>query len=270
MGRDNPINPRKKPVQDRSKAMVQALLDATARILVQDGYDTLSTNKVAHAAGVSVGSLYQYYPSKEALVRAVLERWGTETTAQMVQLRGALVDASLDVAVAAMVHATLESARRDPRLSRAMLEQLPRIGAFDAVEQLNRRFAELLASWLDLHPGEAEVDDNALAAQVVVTALDALCAQAVTYRPELFESPRFTEHVERLVLGYLAPTRAAARFGVVKPARAKVPSVKVGKAERVSRGAAPGEKAPVRKVSRAGAPGKKAQAPRTSASRARG
>ena len=111
MGRDNPINPRKKPVQDRSKAMVQALLDATARILVQDGYDTLSTNKVAHAAGVSVGSLYQYYPSKEALVRAVLERWGTETTAQMVELRGALVDASLDVAVATMVHATLESAR---------------------------------------------------------------------------------------------------------------------------------------------------------------
>lgn len=252
MGRDNPINPRKRPVQDRSKAMVQALLDATARILVQDGYDTLSTNKVARAAGVSVGSLYQYYPSKEALVRAVLERWGTETTAQMVELRGALVDASLDVAVAAMVHATLESARRDPRLSRAMLEQLPRIGAFDAVEQLNRRFAELLASWLDLHPGEAEVDDNALAAQVVVTALDALCAQAVTYRPELFESPRFTEHVERLVLGYLAPTRAATRFGVVKPGRAKAASAKgakAPKASKVSRGVGQGTKAAATKAS---------------------
>jgi hypothetical protein len=135
---------------------------------------------------------------------------------------------------------------RDPRLSRAMLEQLPRIGAFDAVEQLNRRFAELLASWLDLHPGEAEVDDNALAAQVVVTALDALFTQAVTYRPELFESPRFTEHVERLVLGYLAPTRAATRFGAAKGGRAKELEAKGEKAARVVEKA---KKGPARKAS---------------------
>ena len=152
---------------------------------------------------------------------------------------------------------------RDPRLSRAMLEQLPRIGAFDAVEQLNRRFAELLASWLDLHPGEAEVDDNALAAQVVVTALDALCSQAVTYRPELFESPRFTEHVERLVLGYLAPTRAATRFGVVKPARAHEAKAKGAKAPKVTRDVGQRTKAAAKKGSAKKASAKKAAPNRT-------
>src|SRR5436190_23870198 len=66
--------PRKRASQDRSRATVDALIEATARILVRDGFDKASTNRIAGEAGVSVGSLYQYYPSKEALVAAVVER----------------------------------------------------------------------------------------------------------------------------------------------------------------------------------------------------
>src|SRR4051794_37910637 len=66
--------PRKAPRQDRSRATVDAILDATARVLVQEGYDRTSTNRIAVKAGVSVGSLYQYFPSKEALVAALVDR----------------------------------------------------------------------------------------------------------------------------------------------------------------------------------------------------
>src|ERR1700712_1724802 len=67
-------NPRKYASQDRSRLTVDALLEATARILVKEGYDRASTNRIADAAGVSVGSLYQYFPSKEALVAALIEQ----------------------------------------------------------------------------------------------------------------------------------------------------------------------------------------------------
>ena len=70
--------PRKKPRQDRSVATVDAILDATARVLTTTGYDRASTNRVAMAAGVSVGSLYQYFPSKEALVLALIERHSSQ------------------------------------------------------------------------------------------------------------------------------------------------------------------------------------------------
>jgi hypothetical protein len=56
----------------------------------------------------------------------------------------------------------------DPKLSRVLLEQVPRIGAMDAMGQLNRRFAELLVSWLELHVDEIDVEDLALAALVFV------------------------------------------------------------------------------------------------------
>ena len=80
--------PRKKPRQERSVATVDAILDATARVLCTTGYDRASTNRIALAAGVSVGSLYQYFPSKEALVAALAARhMATMTRARAVQAR---------------------------------------------------------------------------------------------------------------------------------------------------------------------------------------
>src|SRR5689334_9527401 len=68
------ISPRKRPRQARSKATVDTILDATTRVLVKQGFDRLSTNAVAVTAGVSIGSLYQYFPNKEALVLALIDR----------------------------------------------------------------------------------------------------------------------------------------------------------------------------------------------------
>ena len=65
---------RKRPAQARSRAMVEAILDAAARVLVTDGYEAFSTNRVAEAAGASVGSLYQYVPNKSALLAELMRR----------------------------------------------------------------------------------------------------------------------------------------------------------------------------------------------------
>ena len=74
MARKPLTKPRKHASQERSRATVDALIEATARILVREGFDSASTNRIAEQAGVSVGSLYQYFPGKEALVAAVIER----------------------------------------------------------------------------------------------------------------------------------------------------------------------------------------------------
>src|SRR3569832_2453239 len=80
MARRPITKPRKRAGQERSRATVEALVEATARILVKEGFDKASTNRVAEVAGVSVGSLYQYFPSKEALVAAVIKRHNTKNT----------------------------------------------------------------------------------------------------------------------------------------------------------------------------------------------
>jgi AcrR family transcriptional regulator len=74
------LEPRKSPVQARSAASVDAILEATLQVLLDAGKERLTTTRVAARAGVSVGTLYQYFPNKSALLQAALKRHLAEVT----------------------------------------------------------------------------------------------------------------------------------------------------------------------------------------------
>jgi len=144
MARKPPTNPRKHASQARSRATVDALVEATARILVRDGFEKTSTNRIAEIAGVSVGSLYQYFPSKEALVVAVIERHNEEI---MKIVRAAFVevaDMPIEKAVRRLVTAAIEAHHIDSNLHRVLAEQIPRSGQLKEVEASNREVHALV------------------------------------------------------------------------------------------------------------------------------
>src|SRR6478752_505802 len=95
--------PRKNASQERSRATVDALVEATARILIREGFDKASTNRIAAVAGVSVGSLYQYFPGKEALVAAVIDRHNRQVMQAVQGELARALDLPLDVAVRKLV-----------------------------------------------------------------------------------------------------------------------------------------------------------------------
>ncbi len=119
-------SPRKKPAQERSKETVRALLQAAARILEQEGYERTSVNRIADVAGVSVGSLYQYFPTKEALVAAVAHKLSDDMLA--VFQDGLHEDAMLPFhdAVRAVVVRTVRAFRVNPRLRQNHRRGAPR------------------------------------------------------------------------------------------------------------------------------------------------
>src|SRR5271154_532489 len=68
------LTPRKLPTQQRSEATVEAILQAAAQVFERHGYAAGTTNRIAERAGVSIGSLYQYFPNKDAVLVALTER----------------------------------------------------------------------------------------------------------------------------------------------------------------------------------------------------
>lgn len=195
--------PRKNARQERSRATVDALLAATARILVRDGYDGTSTNKVALAAGVSIGSLYQYFPSKEALVAAVIEQHTGEMMALVVGALARVADAPVTEAAPELVRVMIEAHRVDPTLHRVLVEQIPRVGAMERVERLDAEAVVLVRAYLERHRDEIDVADLELAALLATTTVEAMTHVAVLRRPELLADPRFVDEVATLVLRYL-------------------------------------------------------------------
>src|SRR5690606_11067908 len=126
--------PRKSAVQARSRATVDALVEATARVLVREGFDKASTNRIAEVAGVSIGSLYQYFPCKEALVAAVIDRHQAQV---MHRVRGELTEVlalPVDRAIPRIVTMAVEAHRVEPRLHRVLAEQIPRVGKLEDKE----------------------------------------------------------------------------------------------------------------------------------------
>ena len=209
MARAIPTNPRKSASQERSRATVQALLDATARVLTQEGYDRASTNRIAATAGVSVGSLYQYFPNKEALVAALVARHNRE---MLDLLREALKEvASLDLAtaIAKLVRAAVDAHRVDPALHRVFDEQVPRMGQLAKIEALQGETFQLVRSYLEKRRNEISVRDLDSTTSILVTTVEALTHQFVIHRPGAHDRDRdrFIDEVTRLVVGYLQPGR---------------------------------------------------------------
>jgi AcrR family transcriptional regulator len=206
MARKPATNPRKSASQERSRLTVDALLEATARVLMKEGYDRASTNKIAAVAGVSIGSLYQYFPTKEALVAAVIDRHMHE----MLQVfRDALVKVAtlpMEVAAREIVAVMFDAHRVNPKLHRVLAEQIPRTGRLENIEAIDREAHALVRGYLEAHRDELDVPDPDVAAFVCVTAVEALTHAAVVRRPEMLtdeRAERLVDDVTRLVVRFL-------------------------------------------------------------------
>ena len=206
MARKPPTKPRKNALQARSRATVDALVEATARIPVREGFEKASTNRIAEIAGVSVGSLYQYFPSKEALVAAVIDRHNEEI---MQVVRAALTDMPIEKGVRRLVTVAIEAHRIDPKLHRVLAEQIPRTGQLAEVEAFNREVHTLVRAYLESRRKEMRRIDPGLATFICVSAIEAVAHNTVLNQAEMLSDKTvrtLVDETTRMVVGYLRPS----------------------------------------------------------------
>ena len=195
--------PRKKPRQERSQATVEAILDATARVLCTIGYDRASTNRIALAAGVSVGSLYQYFPSKEALVAALAARHMATMTELVRSKLTEVAAAPMPVAVRSIIMAMFEAHAVDPRLHKVLIEEVPRIGRLENLRRVERETESLVAALLESRKGELRRTNVETMAMLLVTVVEAATHAAVLAELEPARSRAVADELTDLVLRYL-------------------------------------------------------------------
>jgi AcrR family transcriptional regulator len=162
------LTPRKQPRQQRSRETVAVILEAAAQLFQRHGYADTTTNKIAERAGVSIGSLYQYFPNKDALLVALAEHYLTQSTQQVAlafaraaERRPPLPDLLADLVGCV---ATLHTDR--PGLHRLLFDQTPRTpGLVTRFRQAEQQIAQALAGELRrLGAGGPDPELNALLA----------------------------------------------------------------------------------------------------------
>jgi AcrR family transcriptional regulator len=194
---------RKMPKQARSRALVEAILDATARILVEDGFARTTTNRVAERAGVSIGSLYQYFPSREALVAAVARRHSERLKAT---LQASLADgsANLQAAIERLLEAIIRAHQVAPELTAVLSGEVPRLGALDWKAGSTRRGIALARLLIDRHADEVRPGlDQDAAAFICSTCVEGVMNAAARQAPTRIVDGTIAQELLALLLGYL-------------------------------------------------------------------
>ncbi|MBM4358144.1 MAG: TetR/AcrR family transcriptional regulator [Deltaproteobacteria bacterium] len=202
------LRPRKLPRQTRSRNTVEAILAATSRVLVDEGYDSASTNRIAEVAGVSVGSLYQYFPNKQSLVVALLETHHQAMIGVLDEAcifeRKASPAARLDVNARAYVEAVFAAHRVDPALHRILASHTRVLhdGATTAFEQRAEEHAFALVDGTSSSRGQA---DPRLISHMVRMTVQASAESSSTAKGTPLEQKALRNEVARLLVRYLEP-----------------------------------------------------------------
>ncbi len=208
--------PRRAPVQRRARATVASILDAAARVFVEHGYAGGTTNRIAAEAGVSVGSLYEYFPNKDSVLAALLERRLADG-AQDLDLALADLEGSpppADEALARLIDAVFARFQGAADLDRVLFEEVPhppaaRAALAAAEEALAGRVRGLVLGL----PGVL-ADPAGPAALLTARALQSLVRSYVFHGFPGVDEERFRAELGRLLGGYLGLRARAPQLGI--------------------------------------------------------
>ncbi|RYZ89505.1 MAG: TetR/AcrR family transcriptional regulator [Proteobacteria bacterium] len=196
------VSTRKIPKQDRAIGTSNFLIEATAQFLRKHHYSKLSTNKIAELAGVSIGTLYQYFSSKEALLVALIEKQ-FESDFQMVQrLIEVDDDDSFEGGVDRIIGAVLKMFSEQTQLRLVIYEQARKLSLLKTRESFQQKIRNLLLDNFDRFSRGVYKKPGELSMYVVTSAVIGTLFAAAQERPEYLTDPDFKAQLTRLILGY--------------------------------------------------------------------
>jgi len=198
------------PRQARSQQTVECLLTAAAHVFAQRGYANTTTNHVAARAGVSIGSLYQYFRSKDALLLALAERHIENGFALVMEEVRAKREATVPEFLRAMVDALIAAHEIDPRLHQVIFEEARLPDSFRRrLEELEERAIKVARDLIAERIADLTVKNPDIASFIVVQVLDGLTHAMVLRHADMLHTPEFRDEFVRLLEGYLVGGRAA-------------------------------------------------------------
>ena len=193
-----PETQRRTPQQSRARATVDAILTAAAQILETQEREEFTAKRIAEVAGVSIGSLYQYFANKQEVLDALAERYGAGSASLSAEIERNL-GLPPHEAVRGCIERVVEMHRRSPSLHPTLACEPSPLTPEDMAG-----FREATRRYLESHPEAIRDLDPELASVVVTRAALALVHTTAIEEPEWLQHPDFAQEVSELIVRYLA------------------------------------------------------------------
>lgn len=213
---------RKQPQQPRAKETVRAILEATAQVLDRESLDACTTKRIAEVAGVSIGSLYQYFSHRDAILEALQDREFERTLAVMQAVFG---DGNLDKAPVETVTAALRGLAQlyaqSPGLHRVLTIEGLRVAKSERVHAFDRRVIDLVRYFLSASRAPLRVSDVEAAAFIIYQSVRATMLAHLLERPHGLDVDRLIEELTKFLTSYVLGGAQPAAGEVTKTLRGR-------------------------------------------------
>lgn len=197
------LTPRKKPTQSRGKSTVDFIIEATKKIIINEGYDHATTNHIAEVTGVSVGSLYQYFPNKEAIVLALIEETVSLAANKVrTKLRG-LMDIPLEEAMHEVIRMILSTYQENEFILLRLLHKVPELEEYTQQLAVEKFTHSTNLAFLQQHEHEISVNDLETALMVIENSVISNINTFIDENPTNLTEEQFISEMVKLVCSYL-------------------------------------------------------------------
>jgi AcrR family transcriptional regulator len=201
------LKPRKSPVQARSSASVEALREATIQVLLAVGKERLTTTRVAQRAGVSVGTLYQYFPNKSSLLQAALRHHLDQVYSAVEQACASTRGAPLLQMADALVDAFLNAKMKRAETSRVLYLVSDDIGGAEIAFAQSSRAANAISAMLESSPAKLNEDPRIVAA-TLIAAMSGVSRRIIENNPTSKTAAAMRRELGVMIRAYLAANSA--------------------------------------------------------------
>jgi AcrR family transcriptional regulator len=189
--------------------MVERIIAAGQRVLLRDGYERTTTNRVADEADISPGSLDQYFPDKETILAAVIDRYAADLSTELTAVLADRLDEPGPELVRAAFTGLLDVLTENVEFVRLVVEVLPRTQIGNWSTTLEQRISDLVTAYLSINKSQTRVEDPATSAWILVRMVEHLTIQYVLEQPAI-PREKFIDEMVAMTLTYLGPVPSGA------------------------------------------------------------
>jgi AcrR family transcriptional regulator len=200
--RTDALSPRKKPQQRRSRVTIDTIFEATIQVLLANGLDKITTIQIAERAGVSIGTLYQYFPNKRALMAAVVKRHVAEVVDATIVACQSAHGKTIREMCATMMNAFVDAKTRRPEVSRALYLPSAAVNADAIVKEESMRCALAVQDML-MTASDATFAQPQLVSGVLIGSIVGPTRATIEAGGNRSSFQRLKTHLTALSVGYL-------------------------------------------------------------------
>lgn len=195
--------PRKIPRQRRSKATVDAILQAAARVLMDLGYDRATTNVIAERAGVGVGSVYEYFPGKEAIFAALMQQVNAQMFETMMTHIGDYQNLPPERVLHRVVEARVMSVCEQAQLYAALRDEIPHHVTAHQTDIMIDTFQAVSTAFLEAYEAQVRPQRADLVSDVAMRTMYAIVEDLAIYAPEKLNDQEYIDELKHLISRYV-------------------------------------------------------------------